>query len=96
MSTPTARHRWIPALLLALLAVLHAQLWFGRGSVGSVAQLQRDIDSKKRSNAQAELSNARLRAEINDLREGTEIVEETARKELGMVKTNEIFVQVGK
>ncbi len=88
--------RLVTLLLIALLAALHAQLWFGRGSVPNVARLQREIEEKRLSNAQASLANERLSAEINDLREGLEIVEEKARGDLGMVKNNEIFVQIAK
>jgi len=90
------QNRIVPLILIALLAVLHVQLWFGRGSVPNVARLQSEIEEKKRSNAQAAVANDRLSAEIRDLREGLEIVEEKARAELGMVKTNEIFVQIAK
>ena len=90
------QNRIVPLILIALLAVVHAQLWFGRGSVPNVARLQSEIDGKKRDNAQAALANDRLAAEIRDLREGLEIVEEKARHELGMVKNNEIFVQIAK
>ena len=48
------------------------------------------------SNQQAALFNERLAAEINDLQEGLEMVEERARMELGMVKANEIYVQIAK
>jgi cell division protein FtsB len=88
--------RIIPALLIALLAVFHAQLWFGRGSVPKVNQLQQDLDAQRVSNQQAQLANDRLAAEVRDLKEGLEMVEEKARMELGMVKPNEIFVQVAK
>jgi cell division protein FtsB len=90
------QNRIVPLILIALLAVLHGQLWFGRGSVPNVARLQSEIDNKKRDNAQAALANDRLVAEIRDLREGLEIVEEKARSELGMVRNNEIFVQIAK
>ena len=86
--------RFVPMLLIALLLVLHGQLWFGRGSVRSVNKLQSELDSQKVNNTQAALVNDRLEAEIRDLKEGLEIVEEKARSELGMVKNNEIFVQV--
>lgn len=79
--------------LACLLVVVQAQLWFGRGSLPKVAQLQRDIDEQKQGNQQASLQNGRLSAEIADLREGLEIAEGKARSELGMVKNNEIFVQ---
>jgi cell division protein FtsB len=88
--------RLVPAALLVLLLVLQAQLWFGRGSVPNVARLNQDLAAQKRSNAKAEQTNAGLEAEIRDLREGLEMVEEKARSELGMVKPNEIFVQVAK
>ena len=88
--------RLIPAALLVLLLVLQGQLWFGRGSVPNVARLNEELVAQKRSNAQAEQANGRMEAEIRDLREGLEMVEEKARSELGMVKPNEIFVQVTK
>jgi cell division protein FtsB len=88
--------RLVPAALLLLLLVLQGQLWFGRGSVPNVERLSEELAAQKRSNAQAEQVNARIEAEIRDLREGLEMVEEKARSELGMVKPNEIFVQLAK
>ena len=89
-------NRLVPTALIALLVILHGQLWFGRGSIPNVTRLQTQLESKKRDNVQAALANERLGAEINDLQEGLEIVEEKARKDLGMVKSNEIFVQIAK
>ena len=89
-------NRFVPALLIALLAVVHAQLWFGRGSVGNVASLQRKLEEQKLRNGQAQQANERLASEVRDLKEGLDMVEEKARGELGMVKPNEIFVQVAK
>jgi cell division protein FtsB len=86
--------RFVPMLLIALLLILHGQLWFGRGSVPNVSKLQSDLDAQKLRNVQASLVNERMVAEIRDLKEGLEIVEEKARSELGMVKENEIFVQI--
>ena len=88
--------RLVSAALVALLVVLHVQIWFGRGSVPNVSKLVSQLEVQKQSNAQAEIANARLQAEINDLREGLEMVEEKARSELGMVKANEIFVQIAR
>ncbi len=92
----TVRIKPVPAALIALLVVLHVQLWFGRGSVPNVAKLQAQLQAQKLSNQQAALFNERLSAEINDLQEGLEMVEERARAELGMVKANEIYVQIAK
>ncbi|GAB3495040.1 hypothetical protein GCM10027399_16560 [Curvibacter fontanus] len=88
--------RFVPAVLLTLLVVLHAQLWFGRGSVPKVASLATELEAQRQKNAQAQLVNDRLAAEVQDLREGLAMVEEKARLELGMVKPNEIYVQITK
>ena len=90
------RSRIVPAALIALLVILHGQLWFGRGSVPSVARMAEQLDVQKQKNEQAQLANSRLEAEVRDLKEGLEMVEEKARLELGMVKPNEILVQIAK
>jgi len=89
-------NRLVPAILIALLLIVHAQLWFGRGSVGNVSDMQRKLDAQKAANAQAQQANEQLASEVRDLKEGLEMVEEKARIELGMVKPNEIFVNVSK
>ncbi|AGU50638.1 cell division protein FtsB [Variovorax paradoxus] len=83
-----------PIVLLLLLVILQWQLWNGRGSVRDVAQLQSKLADQKASNAKAVVNNERLASEVNDLKIGLEMVEERARQELGMVKPNEVFVQV--
>lgn len=89
-------NRLVPALLIALLVIVHAQLWFGRGSLPSVNEMQRRLSEQTVQNTQAQADNERLAAEVKDLREGLEMVEEKARQELGMVKPNEIFVQIAR
>ena len=86
--------RIVPGFLIALLLVLHAQLWFGRGSVGNVAEMQRKLEAQRTANVAAQQANERMASEVRDLKEGLEMVEEKARTELGMVKPNEIYVQV--
>lgn len=86
--------RLIPAFLIALLVIVHVQLWSGRGSIGNVAAMQQKLDALKAANAQAQQANEQLASEVRDLKEGLEMVEEKARMELGMVKPNEIFVNV--
>lgn len=88
------RLRVVPLILAALLLVLQYQLWFGRGSVPEVAQLKEQLQTQTEANTRAALVNERLASEVNDLKEGTEMVEERARQELGMVKPNEILVQI--
>lgn len=86
--------RVVPACLIALLLVLHAQIWFGRGSVFNVSEMQRKLQAQKTANVRAAQANERLASEVRDLKEGLEMIEEKARMELGMVKPNEIYVQV--
>lgn len=84
--------RLVTLILLGLLLVLQAQLWVGRGSVPDVARMTTDLDQQKQKNAQAKLDNDRLAAEVQDVQNGLDYVEEKARLELGMVKPNEIYV----
>ncbi len=86
--------RFVPACLITLLLVLHAQIWFGRGSVFNVSEMQRKLQVQKTANVRAAQANERLASEVRDLKEGLEMIEEKARMELGMVKPNEIYVQV--
>ena len=88
--------RIIPALLIALMVLFHAQLWIGRGSVPNVRVLQQKLDQQLTKNTDAQAANTQLAAEVRDLKDGLEMVEEKARSELGMVKPNEIFVQITK
>jgi cell division protein FtsB len=92
----TLGNRVVPALLITLLVILHAQLWFGRGSVPNVALLVEQLKTQKQHNEQARLANEQLSAEVRDLKEGLDMVEEKARLELDMVKPNESYVQIAK
>ena len=88
--------RIVPAILIALLLVFHAQLWIGRGSIQNVRDMQKRLVEQTANNTLAQAANTQLAAEVRDLKEGLEMVEEKARSELGMVKPNEIFVQVSR
>jgi cell division protein FtsB len=88
--------RIVPALLIALLLILHAQLWLGRGSVSHVNQLQAKLLDLNTQNKAAQTANEQLLSEVRDLKEGLEMIEDRARSELGMVKPNEILVQYSK
>jgi cell division protein FtsB len=88
--------RYTTYLLLALLVIFQGQLWYGRGSVPHVWELEKKLTAQLAKNGQAKLVNEQLLADVRDLREGTSLVEDRARQELGMVKPNEIFVQYAK
>jgi cell division protein FtsB len=82
--------------LIALLVILHAQLWLGRGSIPNVTQLQAQLKAQAQLNQQAVQANQQLAAEVRDLKEGLEMIEEKARMELGMIKLNEIYVLIAR
>ena len=86
--------RFVTAALVLLIALVHAELWFGKGGVPRVMELQARLDVQNSSNEAARVRNAQLLAEVSDLKEGLEMVEEKARRELGMVKPDEILVQI--
>ena len=89
-------NRLVPLVLFALLAIVQAQLWFGPGSLRHVSELRQELAQQKQANEDARRRMEQLSAEVNDLKEGLNMVEERARHELGMVKANEIFVQIAK
>ena len=86
----------VPIVLFALLAIVQAQLWFGPGSLPHVRELRQELAQQKQANEEARRRMEQLSAEVNDLKEGLNMVEDRARQELGMVKANEIFVQIAK
>jgi cell division protein FtsB len=86
--------RWATAAIAVLLVLVQADLWFGKGNLPYVMTLRKQLVAQRAANEQARARNARVAAEVVDLREGLEMVEEKARAELGMVKPNEILVQV--
>ncbi|NYG31568.1 septum formation initiator family protein [Sphaerotilus montanus] len=85
--------RVITVLLLALLGLVHAELWFGNSGTPRVRELSAQVADQQARNAAARVHNDQLQAELKDLKEGLEIIEESARFELGMVKPDEILVQ---
>ena len=85
------------ALLIALavlLLLIQWPLWFGKGSWLRVSELQRQLDEQRATNAQLSARNAALSAEVDSLRAGREAIEERARFQLNMVRSDEVFFQV--
>ncbi len=85
--------RVLTLLLAALIVLVQFELWFGRSGVPHVMELQSKLDEQVAQNDQARRRNEQLAADVSDLKEGLEMVEEKARFELGMVKSDEILVQ---
>jgi cell division protein FtsB len=74
--------------------VLQYQFWFGDGGVYDTAKLQYRIESLKQKNLSLKERNQALKAEVLDLRQGYEAIEERSRTDLGLVKPGETFIQV--
>jgi cell division protein FtsB len=83
----------LAAILGALIVLIQYPLWIGKGSWLRASQLETEVTNQKNKNAGFEVRNAALAAEVRDLKQGSEALEERARRELGMVKSDEIFFQ---
>lgn len=86
--------RLILICLAALLLLIQYPLWLGKGGWLRVWELDKQVAAAQKKNEELKARNAKLSSEVSDLQDGTEAVEERARYELGMIKDNEIFVQI--
>jgi cell division protein FtsB len=62
--------RFVTLALVALLALVNAELWFGKGGVPRVMELQGKLAEQRPANDAARARNAQLDAEVRDLKEG--------------------------
>jgi cell division protein FtsB len=81
-------------VLAGLVLALQYPLWIGKGSWTRVWDLDRQIEAQRATNANLKQRNDALDADVRDLKEGTEAIEERARLELGMIRKDEVFYQV--
>ncbi|MEM7543482.1 MAG: cell division protein FtsB [Pseudomonadota bacterium] len=81
-------------IIFALVIVLQYSLWYGRGGFAEVSKLQAAVDEQHAVIEQMRDRNKALEAEVEDLKEGLDAVEEIARSELGMIKEDEIFLKL--
>lgn len=86
--------RLIILCLAALVVLIQYPLWLGKGGWLRVWELDQQVVAAQKKNDDLKARNAKLNSEVQDLEEGTGAIEERARYELGMIKENEIFVQV--
>ena len=86
--------RWPSLVLVALIVLLQYTLWLGKGGWLKVWDLDRQLQAQREENRKLETRNAGLDAEVRDLKSGFEAIEERARYELGLIKQDEIFVQI--
>ena len=86
--------RWLSAALIALLVLLQYPLWLGKGGWLRVWDVDQQLQQQKEGNRKLEIRNAGLDAEVRDLKQGYDAIEERARFELGMIRQDEVFVQI--
>ena len=86
--------RILAGILGALILLVQYPLWLGKGSWARAWQVEQDLNRQIQANQKLETRNAGLAAEVNDLKTGSEAIEERARYELGLVKSDEIFFQI--
>lgn len=86
--------RWPIVVLVALIALLQYPLWLGKGGWIRVWEVDRQLQAQREVNQKLEQRNAGLDAEVRDLKSGYDAIEERARFELGLIKQDEIFVQI--
>ena len=85
---------WLALGLLLLIGALQLKLWTGTGGTPDVNRLRARVEAQRTENETLKQRNEALAADVRDLKEGREAVEERARSELGMVKPGETFYQV--
>ncbi len=88
------RPYWLFVVLLLLLGGLQYRLWVGEGSLAQVNSLNKQIADQQGENERLLERNRSLEAEVLELKQGMETVEERARQELGMVKEGETLYQL--
>jgi len=77
-----------------LLILLQYRLWVGEGSLAEVNNLKKEIATQKLELEQLRQRNRALTAEVQDLKQGLDAIEERARSELGMIRKGETFYQI--
>ena len=86
--------RILAGVLVALIVAIQYPLWLGKGGWMRVWDVDRQLGAQNGKNERLEVRNSALAADVKDLKQGTEAIEERARHELGMVKNDELFYQV--
>jgi cell division protein FtsB len=86
--------KFLGLALVVLIALIQYPLWLGKGSWLRVLEVDQLIKAQRDKNAKLLARNQLLDAEVRDLKQGVEAIEERARSELGMIKQDEVFFQV--
>lgn len=79
-------------LLIAVLAWLQYSLWLGKNGIHDYVRIKDEVAAQETVNTRLKLRNEQLFAEIDDLNDGQEALEERARTELGMIRPGNLFI----
>jgi cell division protein FtsB len=86
--------KWLISFLVVIFLVLQYRLWFSYGGQIDVRRIQEKVENQREENQRLKERNEALSAEVRDLKQGVEAIEERARREMGMIKENETFYQI--
>ena len=86
--------RLLTLALLGLLVLIQYPLWLGKGGWMRVWEVDRQLVTQNRTNERLVERNRALEGEVRDLQQGTGAIEERARYELGLMRSDEVFVQL--
>jgi cell division protein FtsB len=86
--------RWLALTFVALILALQYPMWLGKGGWLQVRETDRQLALQREANAKLKLRNDALDADVRDLKTGSEAIEERARSELGMIRSDEVFFQL--
>ena len=86
--------RFVIAVLVLLTMHLQYALWVTRGGIHDVNKLKVSVAEQKNEIARLKERNRSLAAEVMDLKQGLEAVEERSRSEMGMIKRGEVFFRI--
>ncbi len=84
----------LAGIFACLIVLIQYPLWLGKGGWIKVWDIDRQVSEQKNRNEKLVVRNTSLDAEVRDLKQGSEAIEERARYELGMVKQDEVFFQI--
>jgi len=86
--------RWLALILATLVLALQYPMWLGKGGWLQVRETGRQLAMQREANEKLKARNAALDADVRDLKTGSEAIEERARSELGMIRSDEVFFQL--
>jgi cell division protein FtsB len=81
-------------ILVILLVYLQYRLWLGDGGLLELWNVHQEVEAQRDENARLRERNEALNAQVLDLKQGLDAIEERAREDMGMVKQGETFYQI--